>query len=142
MYRVKSQTPSIFYESSLWKEYPGLNDKVSDFPFFPEGKGNNIGKEERISISISKLLKRYFIKNPDCILTFVCNSQDDREIFRFNLFTKWFSSFNNNGYYPKEDFHYSGDFNILSGIIMKKYNKKTELVTKAYKEIMAFFMTY
>lgn len=132
----------IFYNpNSLWKDYKEVRDLIIDFSFFPYNvKGKSIPPDPLVSVTLSYILKRFFKKNPDRIITFVCDSTDGKESGRFKLFEKWFEMNNSRRLFYKENYYHKGDFNFYAGMIMKSNNPHRESAIKAFKETMGLYL--
>lgn len=53
---------------------------------------NSVPQDERIVITIVEILKDFFAKNHKALL-YVCNTSDNRQLFRSRLFTIWFNKY-------------------------------------------------
>ncbi len=76
----------IFQKHNVFDE---LGYSTFEFSFYPVGK-HELRYDPRIKDTIISALKDFFLKNPDSIILYVCDSSDNRARERNMLFNRWF----------------------------------------------------
>ena len=71
-----------------------LKSELFSFNFGPKEPLKNIPVDNRIQMTISKMLNDFFLKNPEAILNYICDNSDERAYKRHNHFMKWFEKNN------------------------------------------------
>ena len=89
-YQIIFYTPNTF-----WESYSEIKNITRDFSFYPIISSEMaITYDEKVSITIAHIFKRFFKKNPQGILTYVCDSSDSKALYRYKLFERWFNQYN------------------------------------------------
>lgn len=71
---------------------PDLESIVLEISFFPLSIGKKVN-DPKIAKTITLAIKRIIRKNPNAIVSFVCDSSDNKHEVRSRLFKKWFNDF-------------------------------------------------
>ncbi|MGX1022874.1 DUF6169 family protein [Psychroflexus sp. MBR-150] len=88
-----------------------------------------------VSSTIIKIVVDFFYNNPNAVIFYICDSNDNRQVFRNRLFNRWFLKSNKDEIYSKLNLNYTGaDFNYKLELLFfsEKYNfdKIIESVSK------------
>lgn len=100
---------------------PVLQSNVYEFSFFPEKKIKS-KKDPRIAKTLTIAIKRILTNNPNSIISFTCDSLDQKEDSRKRLFHNWFVEFNNKNIIKLDKSVTSDDFSLHRSTIFMKTN--------------------
>ena len=102
---------------------------VYTISFFPIST-KEIKFDKRVSETIMATIIE-FINSKEAALIYICDSVDERQIFRQKIFIKWFNSNENKAYFKHEariiDFK---DFSIFAGLLCKTNDDTFEYYLK------------
>jgi hypothetical protein len=130
----------FFTTNDLWDTHPEIKKLIFDFSFSPTKE--TAKPDIRVSITIIIILKKFFKRYPNHIITYVCDSSDGKELSRFKLFHKWYDENSSGTDYHKENHTHRGENNFCAGMIMKNSNPHKEAGIKAFKETMGIYLLY
>lgn len=103
-----------------------LKSTVYTFSFYPTRKTEKVAYDRIISVTIAELLNRFFNRNPNVIISYICDNSDLRAIKRQYNFEKWFISNNND---PKKSLVKGDIANVLyvGAILLKEHPEKNKI---------------
>lgn len=81
--------------------------------------------------TIAAILNKFFIKNPNAVLFYICDDTDSRASIRQNRFRKWFETHN---HVPKKILIAGNIFGMLHAGALMLENNSERSVIKTYLE--------
>lgn len=109
-----------------------LKSKVYSFSFWLIDKPKTIPLDITTGKTIAGLIESFLEKNPNALITYICDNSDNKGIKRLFNFSKWFSS--NNPNKEKILFTVSIMDVIYSGTILKSNNPEKLKIKKYLTE--------
>lgn len=67
---------------------------VFDFSFFKKKPKGNLPFDKKTGLTIAEILNRFFLKNPEAIICYICENTDLKAFKRQVSFEKWFEANN------------------------------------------------
>lgn len=114
-----------------------LNSPVIFFNFNRENKEAAVVYDRRIGFTIADILSQFFKKNPDAIISYICENGDYKAIKRQNHFEKWFSTHNES---PKKTLIKAEIHDVIyaGAIMLVEHPEKKKVERYFTKEIKKF----
>lgn len=117
-------------DSSWFEAYPQFSQDVYTFGFWSSSPGN---KDCRIKLTIAEILKYHFQRNPNSILTYLCDDDDKKEFYRKRKFNGWFLLL-------RDQLIYKFDKEVIfdgkpkhSSVLIHRDNVHFDLIKQAYE---------
>ncbi|MBO9585136.1 MAG: hypothetical protein J7574_13325 [Flavobacterium sp.] len=108
---------------------------------FYESNNQKFYNDPHIETTIITIISDYFKRNPNVIISYVCDIVDYKQDFRKRLFDKWYKNFNDNKF-SKINFQYEIENNSityhLSLIFRSELYKEEELIENVNLQLEEF----
>jgi len=99
----------VAFREIFQNNYPLKNLYSLDFGEIDSKKGKN---DSRISATILEIIIKFIIKDSSAVVHFLCDTDDERQLNRKRLFSRWFSICNMKNW-VKYDYDFeNADYNI------------------------------
>lgn len=109
--------------SSYFTDYPDFAADVLTFGFDLKYSSHfKIPADDRVRITISKIIISFFDANPDKILFFVCDTKDRKQLSRINTFERWHRYANHYSLEKYNEFIQAEDISVYCSVILHKEN--------------------
>lgn len=108
--------------------------KVYSFSFEKEEEGLKKIHDQRISTTIAKIIKDFFLKNNDSLI-YTCDSIDYKHRYRNILFKKWFKLYNSQ---KKYIVHNNEKDDLIMAIIIEKGNPLKSTIFEEFDEFFSY----
>lgn len=138
---AKKEEDTYFFKTSSGVEYTAYfiefhrfsnTNILYNFSFDVIGKTANY--YERISTTITQILKDFFVSNENSMI-FVCDTSDNQESARLRLFERWFRHSKSDDYLLKLDrSEPQPNYNLFASLIIRKENTMIEAVVNLFDQ--------
>lgn len=121
--------------SFMFSEYADISSPVYSFNIDTiEGDPDNSLADERVGLTISKILNLFFDKINN-VIVYVCDSLDERQYARKRKFDLWFYLYNDGSLIKEDGLAVIDGVEIYNSMLLHKQNSQLTQIILAFKEL-------
>ena len=94
-----------------------------------------IPADDRVRITISKIIIDFFETNPDKTLFFVCDTKDRKQVGRMKTFDRWYHKANHHGLEKYNEFIRAEDMTVYCSVILHKENALKDRISESFRQL-------
>lgn len=121
--------------SGYFSEPSEFSGDVLMFGFDVRYSLSKIPVDDRVRITISDIIAHFFVRNPNKILFFVCDTKEQKQESRMRLFERWYKTC---GQFPIEKLNEEikmEEGNLYGSILLYRNNPKKPQIRQAFKQM-------
>lgn len=121
--------------SYMFESYSNISCPVYSFNIDAlEGDPDNSQADERVGLTISKIIKLFF-REMNNVAVYVCDSLDERQYARKRKFDIWFYLYNDGPLIKEDGLAVIEGTEIYNAMILHKQNRQLTEIILAFKEL-------